>query len=258
MRKGRVWTEEEKTKVRKSSMRHFQLNDRKWLNEQYTVLGKTTVQIAKEVGCVVSTVFFALRRCKISARSRSQARQGIRFSQGHLENMKEANKVIGLSHRGKNHWNWKGGMKEYCADRHSSEWKDWRKKVYERDNYTCRGCGIKGRKKRTFDPHHILPVRDFPHLKYNIDNGITLCKDCHKKTFGKEYRYIAIFRPISKSGELLGSLDQVISSQAKAGMPLKVQRLGAESRTDSNAPTSPAHESDDIVCSLQGCKEYLG
>lgn len=48
-------------------------------------------------------------------------------------------------------------------------------------------------------------------------------------------------------GELLGSPDRVISSQGETGMSRKVQRLGAEARTASNAPTSALPERDDIV-----------
>ena len=229
-----------------------------WLREQYINQRKTTVQIAKDVGCVPSTVFVALKRLNIPVRSISEARKGMKFSSTHIVNLVKANRLIALKHCGSNHWNWKGGKKEYCRDRHSFEWKAWRKKVYERDNYTCLGCGVKGIKKNTFDPHHILPVRDFSHLKYDVNNGITLCKKCHEKTMGKEYSYVAIFRAIRKDGELLGLPERKISSQDEAGMRHKVQRLEAEARTVGNASTRPVHESDDIVCSLQECKEDLG
>jgi len=55
------------------------------------------------------------------------------------------------------------------------------------------------------------------------------------------------YKPKTKRGELLETLNETISSQAEIGISLKVQRLEAESRTDSNASTSALHESDDIV-----------
>jgi len=51
-----------------------------------------------------------------------------------------------------------------------------RKRVFRRDNYTCRCCGI----KNNLQAHHIKQVIFYPELIYNIDNGITLCYDCHK------------------------------------------------------------------------------
>ena len=58
----------------------------------------------------------------------------------------------------------------------------WREKVFERDNYTCQKCGIKsGNGKAVFlHPHHIKSYTHYPKLRYKISNGITLCKDCNE------------------------------------------------------------------------------
>ena len=66
--------------------------------------------------------------------------------------------------------------------------RDWRKSVFERDDYTCQECGKIG---RYLNAHHILPYRDWKDFQYasNIMNGITLCEKCHRKTFGKEYEF---------------------------------------------------------------------
>jgi 5-methylcytosine-specific restriction endonuclease McrA len=58
------------------------------------------------------------------------------------------------------------------------EYKLWRRAVFTRDNFTCIWCGIKG----DIEADHIKPWSLFPALRYAIDNGRTLCKDCHKKT----------------------------------------------------------------------------
>jgi hypothetical protein len=55
---------------------------------------------------------------------------------------------------------------------------EWRKSVFIRDNYTCRGCGFKG----YVTAHHIMGWSHYPELRYDIDNGLTLCEDCHSKT----------------------------------------------------------------------------
>jgi len=69
----------------------------------------------------------------------------------------------------------------------SRAWARWRKSVYNRDNRRCVLCG---RKNKRMAPHHILPKRDYPKLRYVVSNGATLCWKCHKKTIGNEHRFI--------------------------------------------------------------------
>lgn len=75
---------------------------------------------------------------------------------------------------------WKGGVTPLNESiRKSAEYKIWRDKVYERDNWTCQICGIYG-----VDVHvdHIKPFAFFPELRFDVDNGRVLCVPCHKKT----------------------------------------------------------------------------
>lgn len=61
----------------------------------------------------------------------------------------------------------------------------WRKLVLARDKFICQVCG----KANSKNVHHIKRYRDFPELRYKLDNGLTLCGDCHKETdnYGKKY-----------------------------------------------------------------------
>jgi hypothetical protein len=82
---------------------------------------------------------------------------------------------------GANNTQWNGGPKtEYERIRKSLEYKLWRKAVFERDNYTCIWCG--DNKGGNLEADHIKPFIFFPELRLAIDNGRTLCKQCHKKT----------------------------------------------------------------------------
>lgn len=63
-------------------------------------------------------------------------------------------------------------------DRESKSYREWRERVYERDNWTCQECGQYGGK---LNAHHIQSYAHYPELRLNINNGITLCISCHKK-----------------------------------------------------------------------------
>ena len=62
----------------------------------------------------------------------------------------------------------------------------WRKQVYERDNYTCKCCNSST--GGDLIAHHILNYSSHKHLRTDINNGITLCKKCHKE-FHNYYGY---------------------------------------------------------------------
>lgn len=91
------------------------------------------------------------------------------------------------AHSKEKHWNWQGGVtKENKRIRNSAKWKEWRKKVFERDNHTCQECGKVG---GYLEPHHIFPIRSDKENLFNTNNGITLCRPCHQKTIWKESNY---------------------------------------------------------------------
>ena len=55
----------------------------------------------------------------------------------------------------------------------------WRETVFKRDDWTCVWCGTRGGKMHA---HHVQSWRDYPKLRYEISNGVTLCAACHLKT----------------------------------------------------------------------------
>lgn len=86
---------------------------------------------------------------------------------------------------GEKNWNWKGGITPKNAKiRNSLIYKKWRESVFERDNYTCVLCL---RKRQSGDrvilnADHVKPFSLYPNLRFNVNNGRTLCVECHKKT----------------------------------------------------------------------------
>ena len=82
-------------------------------------------------------------------------------------------------HRGERNPNWNGGFSKDRSHYNSLEYINWRRDVFIRDEFTCRECGV----KHTYiTAHHIKSWRNYPELRYEVDNGKTLCEDCHKKT----------------------------------------------------------------------------
>lgn len=76
---------------------------------------------------------------------------------------------------------WRGGLtKINTLIRSSLEYRLWREAVFARDQYTCVFGGKDHGNKIQAD--HIKPFALFPELRFAIDNGRTLCEDCHKKT----------------------------------------------------------------------------
>lgn len=87
---------------------------------------------------------------------------------------------------------WQGGKTAKSLKRRNClPYKNWRKSVFVRDDYTCKMCNQKGGKLAA---HHIKTVKDYPELIYEKTNGITLCWSCHFSIKGKEEEYEAIFK----------------------------------------------------------------
>lgn len=108
----------------------------------------------------------------------------------------EHNKKIGASSKGKfsgdKHWNWKGGISVLITNiKNCDKYSEWRTQIFGRDNFTCQHCGNRGSwlnahhiKKFSLilEEHNITSVEEALNCEslWNIDNGITYCKNCHK------------------------------------------------------------------------------
>lgn len=85
-----------------------------------------------------------------------------------------SNKCANEYNTGANHYEWK----EHLHDKHfQNEIKKWGKKVKKRDNYICQECGESN--KRLLQSHHIKSKSQYPNLIFDLNNGITLCVECH-------------------------------------------------------------------------------
>jgi len=61
--------------------------------------------------------------------------------------------------------------------RRTTEYKAWRAAVLARDEYECVRCG----NTEDLHAHHIEPISENLLKALDIDNGETLCEDCHRR-----------------------------------------------------------------------------
>jgi|ERR1035437_1186314 5-methylcytosine-specific restriction endonuclease McrA len=113
------------------------------------------------------------------------SRKGIKFTPEAIAKRRKTLKEI---------WDKKGRKSPIHEQiRRSLEYKLWRTSVFERDNYTCIWCGARNGNGTTFILHadHIKPFAYYPELRFAIDNGRTLCRECHltTDTYGYNPKY---------------------------------------------------------------------
>ncbi|MCX0396945.1 hypothetical protein LI014_06110 [Clostridium perfringens] len=82
-------------------------------------------------------------------------------------------------------WNPSITDEERLNKRKCEEYYNWRDSVFTRDNYTCVCCG---KDTHHNNAHHLNGYDWDKQNRTNVDNGVTLCVDCHKD-FHKTYGY---------------------------------------------------------------------
>lgn len=93
----------------------------------------------------------------------------------------EWKRKIGEAQKGFMGNNWKGGKwsSQTQSERKSAKYRNLRREILERDNYTCQICNLRG---GDLNVDHIKPYSKFPELRFSEENLRTLCVPCHKKT----------------------------------------------------------------------------
>lgn len=155
-----------------------------------------TVEIAELFNCEYKVIWRRMKEHNIPFRNNreNQKVRDFQYSEEQLKRIRtmaigyKMSEKVRKQMSGKNHWNWKGGItKEHNKYRNLREWKEWRSLIFNRDTFTCQFCNQRG---GNIEPHHIFPKSKYPKEIFDINNGITLCTDCHNLTKGKEDEFI--------------------------------------------------------------------
>lgn len=89
----------------------------------------------------------------------------------------ERNGMFGVTGENNPNWNPERTHDQRIKERKILEYANWRRGVFDRDNYTCQSCG--DGKGGNLVAHHLESYHSNKAARYDIDNGVTLCKTCH-------------------------------------------------------------------------------
>lgn len=95
-----------------------------------------------------------------------------------------------LSNAKRKKWDLSGRKRKIKRAHHTNnqiEYIEWRKSVFQGDDWICQKCERKSGIRRPIYlvAHHKESWADYPNLRYKTDNGITLCRGCHIKFHNK-------------------------------------------------------------------------
>ena len=110
------------------------------------------------------------------------------YSKVKTENLMSGNSnscgCVRLEYLGKNHPNYNPNIPdEERFNRRGNDHKLWSRQVLSQNDYTCQICSQHG---GNLNAHHLNGWNAFPEQRFDLDNGVTLCVDCHKD-FHKMY-----------------------------------------------------------------------
>lgn len=158
------------------------------LNKLYNIDKKSMVKIGVIYNVNAGTILNYLRKYNIPSIKYGRTPTSVtkeKMSKSHkgIKQSLEWKMKRGATRRGEKHPLYKHGLsrtKQYLKqmERESFAYISWRKSVFERDHYTCQHCG--GHNDTYLEAHHIKSFDLYPNIRYEITNGITLCKECHK------------------------------------------------------------------------------
>lgn len=164
------------------------------LHNLYRIQRLSSKEIADKYGVSDSAILYQMKKFEIPSFSPSEAmniylyeKDGIkkfRETQSTMENrIKSSCRQHGIKIEDFNGFS----TTEQHMARNNTYYKEWVRKVFERDNYTCQCCGKRG---GNLNAHHLYNFSEYPDLRYDVSNGITFCERCHLISFPNSFHSI--------------------------------------------------------------------
>ena len=153
------------------------------LYNMYFVEHMTSEEIALKYNCTGNTVISLIKEYGYEVPTRSELLKIYYTEKGGLEKARETQST--MENRIKSSCRQHGisidefngfSTTEQHIARNNTYYKEWTNKVFERDNYTCQCCGKRG---GNLNAHHLYNFSEYEDLRYDLNNGITLCEKCH-------------------------------------------------------------------------------
>lgn len=115
---------------------------------------------------------------------------------GHLQT-EETREKISIALKKEKSYKWiydRTKLKVHRSQAYDQRYKDWMRRVKKRDNWKCR---IKNNEcSGNLEAHHILSWKDSPELRYEINNGISLCHAHHPRRRDDEIKLASVFQAL--------------------------------------------------------------
>jgi len=125
---------------------------------------KCSVELGKQFHVSPSTIIRVVRKYGVERGPSAAAK--LRSKQ-HPELIKNMIKNSPMGNFGRDNPHYKNGSSK------------WNRKVLEKFSYTCQDCGLYD--IELLEAHHIIPVSVDKSLQFDLNNGIALCPNCHKR-----------------------------------------------------------------------------
>ena len=164
------------------------------LYDLYVLQHKSTIEIGKMYGVCDGTILNLMKKFDISSFSNSEAYKFYLYEKGGLEKARKLQSTMenriksSCRQRGIDIKDFKGfSTTEQHMARNNTYYKEWKRKVFERDDYTCQCCGKRG---GNLNAHHLYNFSEYEDLRYDISNGITFCEKCHLINYSNSFHSI--------------------------------------------------------------------
>ena len=168
------------------------------LYDLYRVQHKSSNEIAKMYDITDGAVLYWLRKYDIPAFTTSEAVNIYLYEKGGIEKARETQST--MENRIKSSCRQRGiaiedfegfATTEQHMARNNTYYKEWVRNVFQRDNYTCQCCGKRG---GNLNAHHLYNFAEYEDLRYDVENGITFCEECHLLGYPNSFHTIYVER----------------------------------------------------------------